>query len=158
LLRAIFDCLRKVVHHDAAGILIYDQELNQLRMSVTDLPDMPPIVEENYLVPLEGSGAGLAFTSGQPVFFDRFDLEKFPSEFSRRAYETGIRSTGNVPLITHGRKLGVLSVGRLREGAFLEEEIELLCQSANQVAIGLENALAFREIETLKNKLASEKL
>jgi formate hydrogenlyase transcriptional activator len=158
LLRVIFDCLREVVHHDAAGILLYDHECNKLRMSVTDLPNSPPIVDESYLIPLEGSAAGLAFTSGEPVFLDRFDLKRFPSEFTKRAYETGIRSTGNVLLLAHGRKLGVLSVGRLREGAFTEEETELLCQSANQIAIALENALAFREIETLKNKLASEKL
>jgi formate hydrogenlyase transcriptional activator len=34
----------------------------------------------------------------------------------------------------------------------------LLSQIANQIALALENALAFREIETLKNKLSEEKL
>ncbi len=36
--------------------------------------------------------------------------------------------------------------------------MELLRQVASQIAIALENALAFREIEELKNKLAEEKL
>jgi formate hydrogenlyase transcriptional activator len=57
-----------------------------------------------------------------------------------------------------GRKIGTLGVATLREAHISENEVELLCQVANQVAIAVENALVFREIETLKNKLASEKL
>src|SRR6185503_15952957 len=41
---------------------------------------------------------------------------------------------------------------------FSDDEVEMLCQVANQVAIAVENVLSFREIETLKNKLTSEKL
>ena len=158
LLRVIFDCFRGVVHHDAGGLLLYEEDSNKLRMWMTDLPSMGPIAEERDLIPLEGSQVGLAFASGQPLFCERFDMDRFPSAFTKRAYESGIRSTGNIPLIAHGRKLGILSIGRRREGAFSGEDIELLCQSANQIAIAVENALAFREIETLKNKLASEKL
>jgi formate hydrogenlyase transcriptional activator len=157
LIGTIFDCLSQAVPHDSAGILLYDRQSNRLRMSVTNRPDLP-LVEENYPISLEGSVAGLSFTSGQPVFIDRLDLERFPSEYTRRAYNAGIRSTGSVPLIARKGKLGVVSVWRLSEGAFHEEEIELLCQVANQVAIAVENALAFREIEILKNELASEKL
>jgi formate hydrogenlyase transcriptional activator len=63
-----------------------------------------------------------------------------------------------VPLIAHDMKLGVLGVGRLRDAPFTAEEQELLCHTANQIAIAVENALAYCEIETLKNKLASEKV
>lgn len=47
---------------------------------------------------------------------------------------------------------------RASENAFTEEDAVLLTQVAQQVAIAVENALAFREIETLKNKLKEEKL
>ena len=46
----------------------------------------------------------------------------------------------------------------MRDGNFTEADAELLSQVANQIAIALENALAFREIEELKDKLAKEKL
>jgi formate hydrogenlyase transcriptional activator len=41
---------------------------------------------------------------------------------------------------------------------FTEEDLELFSRIAGQIAIAVENALAFREIEALKNKLNSEKL
>jgi formate hydrogenlyase transcriptional activator len=47
---------------------------------------------------------------------------------------------------------------RLSDGAFTDDDVEVLTQIANQVAIAVENALSFREIDALKNKLAEEKL
>ena len=63
-----------------------------------------------------------------------------------------------MPLITANRTLGTLSLSSLRPGAFDQEDVDLLMRVANQVAIAIENALAYREIAELKNKLADEKL
>jgi formate hydrogenlyase transcriptional activator len=54
--------------------------------------------------------------------------------------------------------LGVLGVGRLSEDDFTEEDIDLLTAVSEQVAVAVENALAFRQIDELKNKLQEEKL
>jgi len=56
------------------------------------------------------------------------------------------------------RVLGTLNVASLRDSAFSQEDADLLSQVAAQVAIAVENALAFEEIAQLKNKLADEKL
>jgi formate hydrogenlyase transcriptional activator len=54
--------------------------------------------------------------------------------------------------------LGVLGVGRLSENAFTEDDAGLLGEVGKQVAIAVENALAYREIDALKNRLQEEKL
>jgi len=51
-----------------------------------------------------------------------------------------------------------LAVARRVENAFGDDEVAFLTQVANQVAIGVENALAYSEIADLKNRLAQEKL
>jgi formate hydrogenlyase transcriptional activator len=51
-----------------------------------------------------------------------------------------------------------LNVCRRGEGGFSPEDVQLLAQVAQQVAIAVENALAFREIAALKDKLANEKV
>jgi formate hydrogenlyase transcriptional activator len=51
-----------------------------------------------------------------------------------------------------------LVLARLRDDAFSQADIEFLSQVANQVALAVENALAFREIRELKEQLAKEKL
>jgi formate hydrogenlyase transcriptional activator len=63
-----------------------------------------------------------------------------------------------LPLFTSTRDVGVLAVSALTEDAFQPDDIGLLVQAANQIAIAVENALAYREIAELKNKLAEEKL
>jgi formate hydrogenlyase transcriptional activator len=96
-----------------------------------------------FQVPLEGTPAGLAFTSGQPVLLDTLDLTRFTSDVSRQVYESGYRAGGGIPLIVKGHKLGVLAFACKRENAFSESDKELLCQVANQIAIAVDNALNF---------------
>ena len=52
----------------------------------------------------------------------------------------------------------MLGLGRRREQAFTPEEVEFLTQVANQVAIAVDNALAYGQIAALKDQLAQEKL
>ena len=53
---------------------------------------------------------------------------------------------------------GFWVLASLRENAFADDDIELLNQVGKQVAIAVENALQFREIDALKNQLKEEKL
>jgi formate hydrogenlyase transcriptional activator len=64
----------------------------------------------------------------------------------------------SIPLMSHDRVLGALDLGSRDEDAFRPEEVELLGQVANQIAIAVENAQAYREITELKERLAKEKL
>jgi formate hydrogenlyase transcriptional activator len=54
--------------------------------------------------------------------------------------------------------LGVLAMSRFAVGGFTDDEINFLQQIARQIAIAMENALAYGEIADLKEKLAQEKL
>jgi formate hydrogenlyase transcriptional activator len=54
--------------------------------------------------------------------------------------------------------LGSLNVGRFCDTAFTTDEVGLLGQVAQQVAIAVENGLAYRKIDELKEKLSKEKL
>ena len=85
-------------------------------------------------------------------------MEGFDSPTSRLLRDEGVRSVVCMPLITHDRVLGTLSLASLRDAAFQQGDVDLLVQVAGQVAIAVENALAFQEIGELKNKLAQEKL
>jgi formate hydrogenlyase transcriptional activator len=61
-------------------------------------------------------------------------------------------------LISRNRAIGVLVLGRLRDDAFSQADISFLSQIANQIALAVENALAYREIRELKEQLSKEKL
>jgi formate hydrogenlyase transcriptional activator len=158
LVRVIATCLRQVLQNDVTAVFLHDAEANQFRSYMFDVPSSIPSIDEGIGVPIEGSMGGAAFQSGQPIFTTVKELAGSLSDFDQAMIQGGLKAGGIVPLIAHDKKLGVLGVGRLKEVPYTSEEQELLCHTANQIAIAVENALAYREIETLKNKLASEKV
>jgi len=155
LLSAISACLRRVMPHDAAGLALHDPAINKLRVTALDFPAKEEIFIEDEIIDLEGNPGGLAFTSRQPVLSGESDAG---DPLGRRFTAAGVKSGCTVPIVSHDRALGILGVASLRENAFTEDDAELLSQIGQQVAIAVENALAFREIDSLKNKLKEEKL
>src|SRR5207244_2339532 len=70
----------------------------------------------------------------------------------------GTKSVCHLPLIGRNRVLGTLSLGSMQDNAFSQEDVAFLSQVAKQVAIAVENAVAYGQISDLKDKLAQEKL
>jgi formate hydrogenlyase transcriptional activator len=152
LLSTISACLRRVMPHDVAGLALYDPSINKLRVTALEFPADENVFIENEIIDLEGTPGGLAFTTRQPVMSG---LEHSADPVGKRA---GLKSGCTIPLISHDRALGILGVASLRENAFTDDDIELLSEVGKQVAIAVENALQFREIDALKNQLKEEKL
>jgi formate hydrogenlyase transcriptional activator len=158
LFAAITPSLRKVIQHDYTSLALYEARSNQLRLHALDFPEGKGLIHEGIQAPIDDSPGGLAFTARQPVLVNAGDLKRFHSEFVKQLMVEGVRSVCCLPLITPSRILGTLNLASLRDGNFTQDDMELLRQVASQIAIALENALAYREIEELKNKLAKEKL
>ena len=158
LFAAITACLHQVMQFAYISLALYDQENNQLRIHALDFPEGRGLMHEDILVPLKTAPSGMAFTSQKPVLLNSIDTERFPSEIARLLIAEGIKSTCSIPMTAHGQALGTLSVGSLREAAFTEEDARVLTQVTNQIAMAVENALAYRQIGELKDKLSEEKL
>jgi formate hydrogenlyase transcriptional activator len=157
LLRTTSSCLRRYFNHDVTGLALYDESTNKLLVHGIDRNDNGQFGAEGTAFPLEGSPLGEAFVTGRPIFAWRVDFEKYPGPPMKAAYEAGWRSGCCIPLIARDRKLGVLGLASLREDGFDQIDADLLLNIANQVALACENILQYRQIESLKNKLASEK-
>lgn len=158
LLKTVSACLRQVIPHDLAGFCIYDAVTSRLLAHSLDFPSNQEFGGIGDPIPLEGTPEGLAFTSQKPVLIKKLSVEEFPSEIIKRGAAAGLKSGCAVPLISHGRTLGTLSVVSFREHAFSEDDAELLGNIGSQLAIAFENVLAYQEIATLKDKLNQEKL
>jgi formate hydrogenlyase transcriptional activator len=158
LLHAASASVRKIMHCDAAAIMLADSEGKLLRVHALDYPESRGVFTEGALVPVEGTMPGDSFKSGKPIIVNRLDPAEMPPEMYNKAKGEGLNSFCDVPLISKSRLLGVLAVARREENAFDGEEVSFLIQAANQVAIAVENALAYSEIDDLKNRLAQEKL
>ena len=159
LLKAISSNLHEVLNLDFAGIALYDSETGKYRAyALEGRPSDRDIITEGQVMETEGTAGGLAIRTKKPVYVPRPDTVKFPSELTKRFFAKGFQSACSAPLLAQGRAIGVLTVGSLRENALTNEDIDFLAQVAQQIALAADNAMAYREIEKLKNKLTEEKL
>jgi formate hydrogenlyase transcriptional activator len=158
LLKAISACLGRVIPHDFASFCLYDPAMHQLRAHALDFPSNQDFVEVGDPIPLEGTPEGLAFSTQQTVLVRSLSLTEFPAEIMKRGAAAGLKSGCAVPLISHGRVLGTLSVVSMQEGAFTDDDAKLLSRIGAQVALAVANSMAYQEISSLRDKLAKEKL
>ena len=158
LFQAVSESLRRLIRHEYASLVLYDPAKGQLRLEALDFPGGKSQIHEVQLASLEDSPAADAMRTRQPLLLNRIDVERFPSDIVRRLLDEGLQSAVCVPLVRGDRALGTLNVASMRDAAFAPHDVELLTQIGNELAIAVENALAFRQIEELKDKLAEEKL
>jgi formate hydrogenlyase transcriptional activator len=156
LVRAISISLKHVIPHDFVGLAIHDPESGSFFAQAAD-SDLKPMSDNIFYDP-EGTVGGLSFKTRQPVYVPRPEPERFSSPVTQKFYERGLKSLFAVPLDVHGRILGVMSISAAREDAFGKGDRELFQSIAHQVSIAAANALAVRDLEALKDKLAQEKL
>ena len=158
LLRAISAALRQVMQCDGGVVVVLpDEESGQPWVHSLDFPESDRFVSEELLASRGGLG-GRAFETLKPVIANRLDQAPLAPELSRRMIEQGLQSVCCIPLVSRGRALGLLGLARRQEHSFRPEDAEFLGQVGAQIAMAIENALAYRQISALKDKLAQENL
>jgi formate hydrogenlyase transcriptional activator len=157
LFRAISEQLSNVIKHDLAVLALCNERGG---LDVYALHSAQPHLFESVKGPFsaEGLPAAEAVATGKPVVAYAADVDRYPSPEFRRYLELGFRSICSAPLIARDRRIGALGLLRRTEDKWDRDDVEFLAQVANQIAIAVENSLTYRQLETLKERLATEKL
>ncbi len=158
LFRDIVNTLKRVIHHDYTSLALLNSQTGLLKIHALDFPGKQNIFKPETLVPRDTSPAGRAIATSEPLIVRGAELDRYDSAVIRILRAEGLQAVCCIPLIHHGHTFGTLNLASRRLDSFTEEDVELLQPVAAQIAIAVENALAFKEIEALKNKLAEEKL
>ena len=157
LFRAISVSVGRVVQHDYSSLCLYDEARDEFRVYALVFPGGKGLIHEQVAFKLAGSPAGDAFKTRKPLVLARLDEHRYPNDSTGLLLAEGITSACWLPLIRGGHCFGVLCVGSHSAAQFHAENVATLFTVANQVAIAVENALAFRQIQELKERLATEK-
>jgi len=154
VLRAVVASTRRVMGCDGVGICLPDTDNISLRIYAMDFPLKDESVHEESLVPIDEDVAGTVFRTGKLWCGSIQEARRLGMKYTLHA-EVGTLCI--LPLVSRGRVLGTFGVVKYQDNAFTGD-IAFLSQIANQVAIAVENALAFGQIRELKEKLSQEKL
>jgi formate hydrogenlyase transcriptional activator len=155
LLRAVVASTRRVMGCDGVGITLPDSDNTHLRIYALDFPLKDESVQEESLVPIDEDVSGAVFRTGKLWCGSVQEARRLGM---KDAAQAEIGTVSILPLVSRGRVLGTFGVLKYQDNAFTSDDIEFLTQIGNQVAIAVENALAYGQIRELKDKLAQEKL
>src|SRR5215475_1697761 len=155
LLRAVSMILRRIVPLDGAVITLYNPKTETFRYYATETSLSTEYFRTGLEVHRNESMVAEIFDNQRGLI--RSDLareQRFPNE--RRLVELGIASYCIVPLIVGGKSIGTLGVGSTKRDQYREEDMELLQEVANQVALAVTNMKSYEEVAGLKARLEQE--
>ncbi len=139
------------------GVLLHDESRNVMRLHILETSD-PAFEQSPNEVPIEGSITGWVWQNQQPVVIRDLEQETRFYFWQTLREKYPVKSVCSLPLTTARQRLGVLNIISDKPGAYDRLDLEFAQLVAAQIAVAVENALAFRKIESLKNKLEEEKL
>jgi formate hydrogenlyase transcriptional activator len=160
-LQALFhdlaDRLRQVVRFDYLILVLHDAANDTMRRHILETSEPSPDRTLGAL-PVEEGPAGWVWQTQQPLIVSDLSEETRWPRFLELVTRFGMRSVCDLPLTTARQRLGALAFLCKQVAAYDAADLDFLQLVANQVAVAVENALAFDCIEKLKDKLTREKV
>ena len=157
LFSAISDELSKLIRHDYALLTLCNQT-GGLDVYALHCPHPKLVDSLKGAIDPAGMPSAEVLASGKPVVARDTDGDRYPSPSFRRLVALGTKSACFVPLIARDRTIGTLDLGRMTDDVWTPDDVEFLVQVASQIAMTVENSLAFQELAEIKDRLATEKL
>ena len=160
LFSAISERLRPVINHVAGSLSLLDKATGKLHIAGVDSPRGREIRidEEDRSFSPEGLPNAEAMTSGKPVVTCGPDFQRFPSPLYRKYADLFSAPGCWTPLIGRYGSFGTMAMNREEGEPFTDDEVDLLVHVSRQLALAMENSIAYRELAEMKDRLATETL
>jgi formate hydrogenlyase transcriptional activator len=156
LFAATTAALGQAIQFDRAALILHDPIKDVFTvLGVAGPVPSPPVIPVGTEWPRLQSRAGWVLDQREPLL--TVDIRNSPPFVEHAALlKEGIRSAVSVPMTVKGRIIGTLNVGSRVPGRYGADEAALLAAIAEQVALAIENLLAYEEIAALKARLEEE--
>src|SRR5262249_35554517 len=126
LLQAASTGTRQAMHSACVAVLLPESDGTHLRVHKLDFPEGRGIYMEGYRVPVDGSNSGRTFRTATTVIANEVDPENYLPEVYQMILAEGFKAQAFVPVLSRGRALGVMALGRREDNPFSPQEVEFL--------------------------------
>jgi len=157
VLRAISACIRELMDSDVVHISVRENASGEFRIYALDFPEGKGFVKEELVITPVGAGRR-ALDTLKPTVRRIEEPHEFPPDYYELLVAEGVKSQCVIPLVNRGQAVGVLAIARTTNKPFTQDDIDFLSEASGQIAIAIENSLAYRELSELKERLAQENL
>ncbi len=154
ILNAALDKVLELMKGNTGGILLLDEESQTLSYRVYRG------LSEEFVKGIAGLRlgegiAGKAAQLGEPIYVD--NISEDPRLTRSVVIKEGLRAFTSVPLQSKNKVLGVMNITSHSTRRFTPEDIQLLNSISNQIAVAIENAKLYEEVQR-KEELRGELL
>jgi PAS domain S-box-containing protein len=156
LLAAISASIKEVIPHDTSALALFDHTTGDMVVQFMG-PYDADVYPSDARVPVEGTVSGRVFRTGEPFLMRRLLDCAFAPQTMNNLGRLGMNAGCWVPLKHQGTIIGTMGVLSRIEGSLDDQAAEILAQIAGQVAMAVDNAMAFRRIAELRDQLRQEK-
>ena len=156
LFQAVSAALRNCFHHEYTGLWLFEEGTARLRCVGMDFPSTRGFLEK--IQSTELTAADMAEVRARlPRLIKPANIVELPAQIASHVLAENLRSGVTIPLVAGSKELGVLTLASTDESLFQQDELGFLMQVGNQVALALENALAYEKVAEARNHLNTEK-
>lgn len=154
----------KEIHHyfriDAISVVLHSSRKGKLNIYSTHYLDASHPVHDQSEVNEAGTLTERVFKSKEMLLLNLHEHDSL-APYEKMLFEmwgNQIQTLCLLPLMSGNTLLGVLKLAQCDEKVFTTTNLKLLRQIAERVSIAVDNALAYREIQRLKERLVDENL
>ena len=157
LFRSASASIRTYFRNDFTGFWLIDRQSNQLQCVVLDFPS--------------GKGSLVAVLKSELSDTDHEklrahtlellsveEIKNLPAGIVERLKAESISSMAIAPMSTASGPLGVITMGSRQPNNFRHEDLDLLSQISTQIALAVDNAIAYGRVTEARDRLEEERL
>jgi formate hydrogenlyase transcriptional activator len=156
LFRAASKSIRAHFDNALTGFWLFEERSNQLELSTLDSRGGLGLHENITTTTLTEEDLA-KMRARVAAIFGPDEIAEFPPSIAKAMRDSSIASLACVPLVGSKGPLGIISLGSREQDAFGQNDLELLSQIANQIALAIENALAYRRVTFSCRRLEDER-
>ena len=157
LFRSASASIRSYFRNDFTGFWIIDRQLNQLECFVMDFPSAKGSLTEVTKSDLSGADHE-KLRSRVPELLSIEEIEKLPARIAEKLKAESIASMAIAPMATASGPVGVITMGSRQPNNFGQEDLDLLSQISTQIALAVDNAIAYGRVTEARDRLEEERL
>ena len=158
LIQSLWESLRRLIQFDFLFLVRYNKR-SQMAWLQTLAGERIYVKRVEIEVPVKETPMEIVLETQQPLYIRDIDLEtRFKANVLEHFKINQLRSTLIVPLKTIHGEVGALSFASRDPDPYTVADREFMVVVARQVAIAVENALAFDENVKLRERLEEEKV
>jgi formate hydrogenlyase transcriptional activator len=157
IFRSASASIRNYFHNDLTGFWLLNADGSRFECSVLDFPAGQSVLPDVLVSSIPDHDFAM-LRARRAELWSPQEMEKLPPALCAAFKQQRIMTLAIVPLTTANGLHGVMVAGCRRSKAFGQEDMDLFSQISGQIALAMDNSMAYGRLAAAKDRIEEERL